>query len=178
MNHHKGIALGLLVSATFGVNAGVVKDTVKVDPAIVHHPYSADMYSQDEPVVIVGEPQVKPSETDRGERTISHAKNETLPQILAGNEAEPEERLLSFHLTSGLLKPQLEALVKRYLPDREVYWGNYEGKHEWYGDALIEGKSVEDLLNKITGSYGKPPKGIAWYIHRNVVEFVYKNSKG
>lgn len=178
MNHHKVTALTLLVSATFGVNAGAVKGTVKVDPVIVHHPYSADMYKQDEPVVTVSEQRIKAGDGDSEDKSISHAKNETLPQILAGSEAEAEERLLSFHLTSGLLKPQLEALVKRYLPDREVYWGNYEGKHEWYGEALIEGKSIEDLLNKITSSYGKPPKGIAWYIHRNVVEFVYKNSKG
>lgn len=81
-------------------------------------------------------------------------------------------------LQSGLLKPQLNELVRKYLPSHDVYWGNYEGKHEWYGEAVIKGDSIEDLLNEITSSYGKPPKGIAWYIHLNVVEFVYKNTKG
>lgn len=110
---------------------------------------------------------------------------------LAGSESELTQDLLvkknpvvdeatafTYRLSSGLLKPQLQELVRKYLPSYEVYWGNYEGKHEWYGDATIKGNSVEELLNKITSSYGKPPKGITWYVHRNVVEFVYKNSKG
>lgn len=92
--------------------------------------------------------------------------------------SENKSKELEFELQSGLLKPQLDQLVSKYLPTHEIYWGSYEGKHEWYGNQVIKGESVESLLNQITSSYGKPPKGIAWYIHRNVVEFVYKNKKG
>lgn len=91
---------------------------------------------------------------------------------------DDEPTVLSFTLHSGLLKPQLEKLVNKYLPNKEVYWDSYEGMHEWYGDSTIKGKSVDELLNKITSAYGAPPKGIVWKIHLNVVQFIYKNSKG
>lgn len=80
-------------------------------------------------------------------------------------------------LKDGLLKPQLEAVVNKYLPGKDVFWGNYEGNHEWYGNSAIEAESIEELLNSITSSYGTPPKGIEWYIHTNVVEFVYRKPK-
>tara|TARA_B100000508_G_C11454996_1_gene276247 strand:- start:320 stop:904 length:585 start_codon:yes stop_codon:yes gene_type:complete len=94
------------------------------------------------------------------------------------NNSEDMAQTLEFELHSGLLKPQLDKLVSKYLPSHEIYWGSYEGKHEWYGNQVIKGESLESILNQITSSYGKPPKGIAWYIHLNVVEFVYKNKKG
>ena len=97
---------------------------------------------------------------------------------LDGNDSEDISQVLEFELHSGLLKPQLDKLVSKYLPSHEIYWGSYEGKHEWYGNQVIKGESLESILNQITSSYGKPPKGIAWYIHLNVVEFVYKNKKG
>lgn len=97
---------------------------------------------------------------------------------LDGNDSEDMSQVLEFELHSGLLKPQLDKLVSKYLPSHEIYWGSYEGKHEWYGNQVIKGESLESILNQITSSYGKPPKGIAWYIHLNVVEFVYKNKKG
>ena len=151
-----------LICAAGCVQADVVKRSVKVDPTIVHHPYNPDMYKQKEEVAQNQSPQP------------AVEKKQPDPDAVAV-EVEPEP--LSFTLKTGLLKPQLDSLVKQYLPGKMVYWGNYEGKHEWVGTATIKAPTVEALLNKITSSYGKPPKGIEWKIHINVVEFIYKNNK-
>lgn len=121
-----------------------------------------------------------PEETTSTSQAIASTEQNTATnaKTVNANELEPVSNNLSFTLTSGLLKPQLNRMLQKFMPNHDVYWGNYEGKHEWYGEAVIEGESVEAILNKITSSYGKPPTGIAWYIHRNVVEIVYKNTKG
>lgn len=123
--------------------------------------------------------RLKAEKLDSEKERIAKAEELLEVELTVSREVEKvRTRPFKFNLKTGLLKPQLEKLVKEHLPNHDIYWGHYEGKHEWLGDAIIEAKSIEELLNIITSSYGKPPNGIEWLIHINAVEFIYKNSKG
>lgn len=99
----------------------------------------------------------------------SHADT-NIAQAEQGGAQGPQKA--SFTLASGLLKPQLEHLIKQLMPQYTAYWGNYSGKLEWFGDYTVEGASGWHVLNQIVKNYDIEVK-----VKRNdVIEFIY-NSK-
>lgn len=68
-------------------------------------------------------------------------------------ETEPAKSGFSFALVKGPIKYQLIELVNSHSKVNQVIW-EAQDNYLWPNDYVISGESIEDVLNKISESYG------------------------
>lgn len=84
-------------------------------------------------------------------------------------EKEPEPQIYSYRMESGLLKTQVNNMITELFPEYTPFWGNYKGRHEWFGDFTIEHADRWKILDSIMTTFGIKVKVAPNY----VIEFIY-----
>jgi hypothetical protein len=84
-----------------------------------------------------------------------------------------ESKMYSFTMKTGLLRPQINALVEANFPSYTVFWHD-EVIEQWLGEHTIQSDDRWEILNETIHSYG-----ITLTVTKNgVLEFFQKSPRG